>query len=85
VILAREDLSYARSGMRTSENAYLLGTRVNKDKKQEGRSVVPAMALPYAAGSLLRDPQTVAVGFMFWFTRKRLVGSYSFFIATNLS
>jgi hypothetical protein len=62
-----------------------LGTSVNKDKKQEGRDVVPALALPDAAESPIRDSQTVAMGFMFWFTRKRLVGSYSFFISTNLS
>jgi hypothetical protein len=34
VILAREDLNYAASGMLTSEIAYLLGTSVNKGKKQ---------------------------------------------------
>jgi hypothetical protein len=61
---------------------YLLGTWVNKGVEKGRGCYTPALS---SLGVTLRTSHTVAVGLMFWLMRKRLAGSYLFFMATNLS
>src|SRR5215218_1691397 len=60
-----------------------LRTRVNKSEERKGRGTTPRPLL--RCWGALGRLHTVAVGLMFWFTRKRLVGSYSFFMSTKRS
>jgi len=68
---------------RFSTRCYLPRRWMNKGKRK-GQSL--AELRPFFVATLaFWSSHTLAVGLMFWLTRNRLVGSYSFFTATSLS